>query len=285
MYHSTETARRAHLVLPAAGWGEKDGTFINSERRIGVAKKVARAPGEALADFHIFRLVAHYWGCGQLFREWTSPHATFQILKRLSAGRPCDFTGIEDYRHLDRCGGIQWPMPRNQDSGFRIQDSETQTPEPPRERRLFADGKFFTPDGKARFIFEAPRELPEQPDMEFPLTLLTGRSSSAQWHTLTRTAKSGVLRRLSPRGLFLEMHPDDARQFGVRPNGSVRVISRRGAIEAKASITASVQRGQVFLPMHDPATNRLTLPVFDPYSRQPGYKFCAVRVEPISPRR
>src|SRR5258707_10500174 len=87
MYTTTETARRADLVLPAAGWGEKEGTFINSERRIGVIKKVARAPGQALADFHIFRLVAEAWGCGELFGGWQSPEAVFQILKRLSKGR------------------------------------------------------------------------------------------------------------------------------------------------------------------------------------------------------
>src|SRR5437868_7136700 len=87
MYRSTETAERAHLVLPAAGWGEKDGTFINSERRIGLIRKVARAPGQALADFHIFKLLAEAWGCGDLFTEWSSPEAVFQILKRLSKGR------------------------------------------------------------------------------------------------------------------------------------------------------------------------------------------------------
>ena len=75
MYHTTETAQLADLVLPAAGWGEKDGTFINSERRIGLMKKVARAPGQALADFSIFKLVAEYWGCGELFERWTDPEA------------------------------------------------------------------------------------------------------------------------------------------------------------------------------------------------------------------
>ena len=92
MYATTETARMADIVLPAAGWGEKDGTFINSERRIGRIRKVARAPGQALADFAIFKLVAEYWGCGGMFRAWESPAATFQILKRLSAGQPCDIT-------------------------------------------------------------------------------------------------------------------------------------------------------------------------------------------------
>ena len=111
MYATTETARMADLVLPAAGWGEKDGTFINSERRIGRIRKVARAPGQALADFAIFKLVAEYWGCGDMFRAWDSPAATFRILKRLSAGQPCDITGIDGYDMLDECGGIQWPCP------------------------------------------------------------------------------------------------------------------------------------------------------------------------------
>ncbi|HXU80625.1 MAG TPA: molybdopterin-dependent oxidoreductase, partial [Polyangia bacterium] len=105
MYFSTETAGRAHLVLPAAGWGEKEGTFINSERRIGVVKKVARAPGQALADFHIFRLLADAWGCADLFQDWSSPEAVFQILKKVSRGQPCDITGITDYAMLDTQGG------------------------------------------------------------------------------------------------------------------------------------------------------------------------------------
>ncbi|HEU5396492.1 MAG TPA: molybdopterin-dependent oxidoreductase, partial [Verrucomicrobiae bacterium] len=104
MFTTTDTARKADLVLPAAGWGEKEGTFINSERRIGLVKKVRRAPGQALSDFNIFKLVAQYWGCGEMFSEWTSPEAVFQILKRLSAHQPCDITGIRDYRHLDDCG-------------------------------------------------------------------------------------------------------------------------------------------------------------------------------------
>jgi assimilatory nitrate reductase catalytic subunit len=281
LYTTTDTAKHAHLLLPAAGWGEKEGTFINSERRIGVVKKVSRAPGQALADFHIFRLVAEYSGCGELFREWTSPQAVFQILKRLSAGRACDFTGIEDYRHLDAEGGIQWPFPvGNAERGSQNADSAPRAPHPAfSSRRLFSDGRFFTADGRAKFIFEAPRELPERADREYPFLLLTGRGSSSQWHTLTRTNKSEILRQLAPAELQLEIHPDDARRLGLAAGARVRVTSRRGTLEAAAAITATVQRGQVFLPMHDMATNRLTLPVFDPYSRQPGYKLCAVRVE------
>jgi assimilatory nitrate reductase catalytic subunit len=265
MYHTTETAALAHLVLPAAGWGEKEGTFINSERRIGLVKKVARAPGQALSDFHIFRLAAHYWGCEELFKQWTSPEAVFQILKKLSRGQPYDITGIEDYHMLDECGGVQWPL---------AEGAARPTP----ERRLFEDGRFFHEDGKARFLYEEPRPLPEPVDSEFPLVLLTGRGTSAQWHTQTRTSKSAVLRQLYPQKLHVELNPLDARRLRLAPNDEVTISSRRGSIRASVFITPTVQRGQVFLPMHDEPTNRLTFPVFDPYSRQPGYKACAVRL-------
>ncbi|MCP4509204.1 MAG: molybdopterin-dependent oxidoreductase, partial [Fuerstiella sp.] len=111
MYANTETAQMADLVLPAAGWGEKEGTLINSERRVSRIKKVAPAPGQAMSDFSIFKLVAHYWGCEKLFKDWNSPQDVFQILKRCSAGQPCDLTGIDDYEFLDSHGGVQWPAP------------------------------------------------------------------------------------------------------------------------------------------------------------------------------
>ena len=95
MYHSTESARTADLVLPAAGWGEKTGCFINSERRIGTTKAVCKAPGMALSDFRIFRLIAQAWGCGDLFGKWTHPEAAFKLLRNLTRDRPCDITGID----------------------------------------------------------------------------------------------------------------------------------------------------------------------------------------------
>jgi assimilatory nitrate reductase catalytic subunit len=144
---------------------------------------------------------------------------------------------------------------------------------------LFSDGKFFTPDGRARFLFDAPRPMPEPPDAEYPFLLLTGRGSSAQWHTGSRTNKSDVLRKLAPRELYVEIHHDDAARLGVRANELVRVRSRRGEAEALAFITSTVQPGQVYLPMHFEKVNRLTFPAFDPHSRQPSYKACAVRVE------
>ena len=270
MYSTTETARLADLLLPAAGWGEKDGTFINSERRFGLIKKISRAPGQALADFSIFRLIAAATGCCELFRKWTDPEAAFRLLQKLSAGRPCDISGIEGYRMLDERGGVQWPYP----------EAEA---DPAPQRRLFADGNYFHANGKARILAEESRPLPEPPDEDYPLILLTGRGTVAQWHTETRTSKSAVLRKLSPAGLMLEIHPHDAAHLGVAPNGAVWVESRRGCLEATAFVTTNVNQGQVFLPMHDPRVNQLTNASFDPYSRQPSYKDCAVRIHLTKP--
>jgi assimilatory nitrate reductase catalytic subunit len=266
MYASTETAQRAHLVLPAAGWGEKDGTFINSERRIGLVKRVARAPGQALADFYIFKLIAEAWGCGEMFRRWSSPEAVFQILAECTRGQPCDMTGIHGYDDLERLRGVQWPLP------------EGQHVEPGAERRLFEDGRFFHDDGKARLVVGEPRPMPEAPDERYPFTLLTGRASSSQWHTLTRTRKSPVLEKLGSRDPYVEINPGDAAKLGVAPGERVVVESRRGRMAARAFVTHGVQPGQVFVPMHYARTNQLTLAAFDPYSRQPAYKACAVKV-------
>jgi assimilatory nitrate reductase catalytic subunit len=267
MYDSTETAQVADLLLPAAGWGEKEGTFINSERRVGLVKRVSRPPGQALPDFAIFRLVAEYWGCGELFRRWTRPEAVFRDLQQLSRGQPCDITGIKGYRMLEERGGVQWPYPQ-------------EGADPATERRLFADGRFYHPDGKARFVFGAPSPMPEPPNEHFPLLLLTGRGTAAQWHTQTRTAKSPVLAKLAPRAAYVEINPADARRFGIKPNQRVIVESQRGQLAARAFVTHTVQPGAVFIPMHYETTNRLTLAHFDPHSRQPSYKDCAVRVRP-----
>jgi len=279
MYTTTETAQRADLVLPAAGWGEKEGTLINSERRIGLVKKVSRAPGQALADFHIFQLIAYYWGCGAMFMRWSSPEAAFQLMKEISRGQPCDITGIEDYAHIDAAGGIQWPWAEGESSVPSAQCSEL----PPQERRLFEDGKFFTPDGKARMLFDLPRPVAEPTDGDFPFVLLTGRGTSAQWHTGSRTDKSDVLRQLAPASCYVEINPIDAARLAIAPGDKVAIASRRAVITATAVVTAIVQPGQVFVPMHYREVNRLTFASFDPHSRQPSYKHCAVSIKKADP--
>jgi anaerobic selenocysteine-containing dehydrogenase len=271
MYPTTDNAKLAHLYLPAAGWGEKDGCFINAERRIGLVQKVRRAPGKALSDFNILKLLASAWGVGERFAKWSSPEATFGILQQLSEGQPCDITGIEGYAMLNRDGGVQWPYQKDDGNGMTNKNEK--------ERRLFADGHFHHTDGRAKFLFDAPRPMQEPTDAAFPLLLLTGRGSSAQWHTNTRTAKSAVLRKLYPAECYVEIHPMDAESLGITSQQRVQVLSRRGKVEAVALITACIQPGQVFMPMHYEGVNRLTFASFDPHSRQPSYKACAVKVE------
>jgi anaerobic selenocysteine-containing dehydrogenase len=288
MYTTTETALAADLLLPAAGWGEKDGTFINSERRYGVIRKVRRAPGQALADFAIFQALAETWGCGDLFRRWTHPEAVFQILRELSAGQPCDITAIEGYAHLDRCGGIQWPWPDTPEHQGSAQDAPTSGSSEPRpavsvptHRRLFSDGRFYTPDGRARLVVDRIAADPEPTDAEYPFQLLTGRGSASQWHTQTRTSKSPVLRKLYPEQPYVEIHPADAQRLEITAGAWVEVSSRRGTARVVATLTRCIPVGQLFMPMHDVQTNQLTLAHFDPHSRQPSYKNCAVRVRPL----
>ena len=273
MYHNTETCQQAHLILPAAGWGEKEGTIINSERRIGLYQKVSKAPGKALADFYIFKMIAHYWGCSPLFEEWKSPETVFQLLKKLSKKTPCDFSGISNYQMIKNAGGIQWP--------YTEEDNESDTSKgtlPLRHRHLFSDGKFYHPNKKARFIFEKPREIYEPLSQAYPLVLLTGRGSSAQWHTLSRTGKSALLNKLAPQQVYIEIHPKDAKIRRIQPGEEINIHSARGQLKAIANITPTVGEGQVFLPMHYKDVNQLTYPSFDPYSKQPSYKFSAVQV-------
>jgi assimilatory nitrate reductase catalytic subunit len=264
MYPTTETAQHADLYLPAAGWGEKEGTFINSERRVGLIKRVAPAPGQALSDFAIFRLIADAWGCGDMFAEWQSPEAVFRILQRLSEGRPCDITGIDGYEAIDRAGGVQWPYPTGAT--------------PAAERRLFEDGRYYHPDGLARFVFEEPRPVAEPTSGEYPLFLLTGRGNSAAWHTQTRTGKSPALRALMDAEPYVELSPGDAAARGLGDGDMAVITSPRGSMKAQARITPTVRDGQVFIPMHYATTNLLTNASFDKYSRQPSYKSGAVQV-------
>ena len=264
MYSTTETARTADLLLPAAAWGEKTGTFINSERRISTLKQVRPAPGQALSDFRIFQVLAHTWGCGESFAKWTDPEAAFRLLQQISKDQPCEITGIDGYQDLDAQGGIQWPH-------------QSQSP-PEQQRRLFEDKAFYTPSGRANFLFDPPAPLAEPTDEEFPFTLLTGRGTSAQWHTQSRTNKSKVLKKLYPEVLLLDLHPADAARLKISDRQQVTITSRRASITALARLTTSVKPDEVFLPMHEGNINLLTHPAFDPHSRQPSYKACAVKI-------
>ena len=120
--------------------------------------------------------------------------------------------------------------------------------------------------------------MPEPPDAQYPFVLLTGRGSSAQWHTLTRTNKSEILRKLAPTENYIEMNPQDVLRLKLTPGRKVSVVSRRAVVDVVLRTSTTVQSGQCFMPMHFVETNQLTLTVVDPHSRQPSYKYCAIAV-------
>jgi anaerobic selenocysteine-containing dehydrogenase len=124
-----------------------------------------------------------------MFEKWSSPESVFQIMKELSRGQPCEITGMRDYQMIDEAGGIQWPLSDSSKDASARKDhsSEESTVAFDQQRRLFEDGLFYHPDQKAKFLFEAPRAMPEPPDKEYPFLLLTGRGTPSQWHTQTRT--------------------------------------------------------------------------------------------------
>lgn len=265
-FHPTPTTEVADLVLPAAIWGEKEGTYTNSERRVSKVNRAVAPPAEARTDFDIFLSFAKELGCyDELFPGWVGPRDAFEEWKRVSAGRLCDYSGLS-YELIERHAGIQWPYPADA--------TEVKT------SRLYSDGHFSTEDGKARLICVDWEPFPEQPNTEFPMVLNTGRTVE-HWHTRTKTGKVPILERLSPNA-WLEMNPRDAQALSLKPHDRVDVVSSRGHVrDVELRVTEIIAPGQVFMPFHyaEANANQVTQSAFDPISREPNYKQCAVRVE------
>jgi assimilatory nitrate reductase catalytic subunit len=267
-FHPTPTTGLADLLLPAAIWGEKEGTYTNSERRASKANRAVDPPGEARSDFDIFLAVAEKLGMrDELFPGWNGPEGAFDEWRHVSAGRLCDYSGMT-HDVIESNGGIQWPFPQGTLSN------------PADPRRLYTDGVYQTEDGRARLLPTSWAPFPEQPNAEYPFILNTGRTVE-HWHTRTKTGGISILNRLSPRA-WLEMNPVDATRLGLRPHDRVDILSARGRVcKVELRITQIVAPGQVFLPFHfaESNANQITQSAFDPISREPNFKQCAVRVE------
>ncbi len=266
-YHPTPTSEFAHLMLPAAMWGEKEGTYTNSERRVSKVNRAVPPPGQARTDFDIFLSLAAALGVrDELFPGWETPADAFEEWKRVSAGRLCDYSGMT-YQAIELHGGLQWPFAAG-------------ATQPREARRLYADGRFQTDDGRARLIPVQWEPFPEQPDAQFPFVLNTGRTVE-HWHTRTKTGNVPILERLSPAA-WVEMNPRDARRLRLKPRDRVDVVSRRGTVAGvELRVTETVAPGQVFVPFHyaEANANAATQSAFYPLSREPNYKQSAVRVE------
>ena len=256
-FFPTPTCDFADLVLPAAIWGEKEGTYTNSERRISKANAFAAPPGEARSDFDIFLALAERLGVReQLYPGWTTTHDAFREWQRVSAGRMCDYSQFT-WQQIEDNGGMQWGG-----------------------ERLYADGVFPRANGRALLHCVPCLPFSEQPNSEYDLILNTGRTVE-HWHTRTKTGAVEMLHNMVPNA-WLEMNPIDAERLSLHQHERVTIVSRRSAVKnVELRITGIVAPGQVFMPFHfaEQNSNLVTLGDFDPISREPNFKQCAVRVE------
>jgi anaerobic selenocysteine-containing dehydrogenase len=297
----TETAELADVVLPAAAWGEKTGTFTNADRTVHLSEKAVEPPGSARPDLDILLDYARRMDFrdkdDQPMPPWTDAESAFEAWKKCSAGRPCDYTGLS-YDKLRGGSGIQWPCNDEYPDGCERlyvdgiywakpdyceaygKDLVTGAPVEPTEYRAM------NPDGKA--IIKAAQYLPphERPSKDYPFAVITGRTLY-HFHTRTKTARAPQLQNAAP-DVWVEISPGDAHRLGVEEGDLVEVKTPRGCIRCAARISG-VRDGVVFVPFHygyfdtdgsghHRAGNELTPTDWDPASKQPIFKTAAARL-------
>ncbi len=274
--NKVETLQYADVVLPAASWIEKEGTMTNAERRISYLEKVVDAPGEALPDATIICRFAQKMGFEGF--EYKNFSAIFDEHAALTAGTNIDFSGV-DYDLLKEKKSVQWPCPKSDQHLLHNEKLHIGT------ARLFTDKKFHTPSQRAIIHSFADTNGSEQPTKSFPLILTTGRIRD-QWHTMSKTGKVNKLKQHISES-FVEIHPADANERGIKENNLVEVKSRQGIVRVKAKFSPDIKKGVVFMPMHWGKigksdlnrVNNLTANVVDPKSKEPDFKFTSVEVK------
>jgi len=275
--HNDTLAAGPHVLLPAAAWGEKDGTVTNSERRISRQRAFLPRPGETRPDWRILCDVAKRLGFGEAFAFRSAAdvfreHAALSGFENRGA-RSFDIGALATITDAgyDALEPVQWPLRR---------DAAPSSP------RLFANGEFFTADSRARFVAPAYPALREQTSASFPLRLNTGRVRD-QWHTMTRTGVSPTLGAHQPDP-FVEVHPHDAEQYGLKHDGFARVRTAHGACVLRVIVSEDQQRGSLFAPIHWSDMNAssarigdLVAPLTDPFSGQPESKATPAAIESV----
>jgi len=251
----TDTAKMAHVVLPAACYAEKDGTFACTERRVQRVRKAVEPPGEAKADWQIFCELSRKMGYEM---KYNSAEEVFEEIRNLLP----QYRGIT-YARLEK-EGLQWPVPDENHPGTQTLHTETFT----RGRGLFVPEDYLPPV--------------ELPDAEYPLSFTTGRDL-ARYNFSSMTGKTPEIDLISPE-CFAEVNPADAARLGLKEHDWVRLTSRRGSVAMRATITDKSQEGTIFATYNHLATlvNLLTLDALDRLSRTPEYKLCAIKVEVLA---
>ncbi|OHD90810.1 nitrate reductase [Sulfuricurvum sp. RIFCSPLOWO2_12_FULL_43_24] len=262
----SDTAELADVVFSAATWGEKEGTYTNSERRCNRANKAINPPGEAKSDFDIFLEFSGYFeGVKELiYPNWETPADAFEEWKRVTQGQLCDYSGMS-YEMMELRGGIQWPC----NEQFPLGTPRLYTPEI----------GFRTLDGKAKLLSLEWIPLQEPTVEQFPVILNTGRTVE-QWHTRTKTREIGILNDLAPEA-WVDINPADAEQLEVKSGDRLSISSPRGRVDnIVVRVTQTVREGNVFVPFHfnTQLINTLTPSLFCPKSGEPNFKQTAVQL-------
>jgi anaerobic selenocysteine-containing dehydrogenase len=298
----TETTELADVVLPAAIWGEKTGCFTNADRTVHISHKAVEPPGDAKSDLDIFldyaRRMEFCDKNGEPLIKWSDAEGAFEAWKICSRGRPCDYSGMS-YEKLSSVSGLKWPCNEEfpegcerlyvdgifntsadycEDYGHNLATGAMRTPE---------QYKANDPKGRA-FLHAADYEPPhESPDDDYPFWLTTGRVVY-HFHTRTKTGRSRELNQAAP-GFFIQVNETDAQELGLANGSLVRVESRRGAVDGAIRI-GGIRPGHVFVPFHygywdddsEPrAANELTITEWDPVSKQPHFKYAAVKITKV----
>ena len=275
VYQDVETVDYANAYFPAAVWAEKQGCHTNTERRVNLTRNALKPYADSKSDFWIFNQMAKRFANSMTMDFPEDTEKAFDEMKVLSMPkngerRTLDISGMS-YDKIESARGLQWPYAQADSSTNENYKGAA---------RLYTDGIFQTADGKANLIPVAFVNNNECPDEEYPFWMNSGRVVE-HFHTRTRTGKIGNINKFSPTP-YMEINPDAAKELSLNNGDYVRTVSRRGDAVVMVQLTQRVPPNMVFIPFHyHDCVNRLTLGLLDPYSRQPAFKQCAVKLEKV----
>ena len=268
IYDDTDSAKICDVYLPVVPGIKKEGSYINTERRISAMRPALEKQENEKTDYEVMLGIGKALGMGSLLDKWQTPRDAFNLMKECSRNMPCDMTGV-DYDALVDSKGIQWPFRE----GEELKEDQ---------RRLFEDNLYYTPSKKAKFVFEDVMENPLKNTEKFPYTFNTGRGTVGQWHTQTRTREVRYVEDVSIEQAYIYMNRELAKEMDVKENDNIRVHSINGEnADFMVKLTDNVNYGDFYAPMHYIECNKLTPSVYDPYSKEPSYKTTPINIEKI----
>ena len=269
LYPNTDSSELADLFLPVVSGIQKEGTLINTERRISKLNPVLPKPEGRFTDFEVIYNLGKALGMGDLLNGWETPELVFNKMKAVTKGTPCDITGVS-YKLLEEGYGVQWPFRE----GEVLVDHE---------RRLYENNEYYTPSKKVKFMFEDIAENPVPTNAEFPYVLNTGRGTVGQWHTQTRTREITYVNDSTSNKSYIYISKSLGEKLGIENGEEILVHSINGrSSKFYALLTENLPHDVLYAPIHYIETNNLTLSIYDPYSKEPSYKYAPVSIEKIN---